>query len=49
MKGRGFVKRVKDRWDVKHPEHESASWQKLRDNAVRLKKDLEIKNLTLVR
>ena len=31
-KGRGFVKRVKDRWDVKYSRHESASLQKLRDN-----------------
>ena len=23
----GFMKRVKDRWDMKYPEHESASWQ----------------------
>ena len=32
----------------KVPGHESASWQKLRDNATRFKKDLEIKNLILV-
>ena len=24
-KGTRFMKRVKDRWDVKYPEHESAS------------------------
>lgn len=48
-RGRGFMKRVKDRWDVKYPEYESASWQKLRDNASRFKKDPEIKNLMLVR
>ena len=47
-KGRGFMKRAKDRWDVKYPEHESASWQKLRDNAAHFKKDPEIKNLILV-
>ena len=36
VKGRGFVKRVKGcDVDVKYPEHESASWQKLRDNATR--------------
>ena len=34
---------------MKYPEHESASWQKLEDNAARFKKDLEIKNLILVR
>ena len=32
-KGRGFMKRVKDRWNLKYPEHELARWQKLRDNA----------------
>ena len=48
-KGRGFMKRVKDRWDMKYPEHESASWQELSDNAARFKKDPEIKNLILVR
>ena len=47
-KGKGFKKRVKDRWDIKYPEYESASWQKLRDNAARFKKDPEIKNLILV-
>ena len=28
-KGKGFMKRFKDRWDIKYPEFESASWQKL--------------------
>ena len=37
-KGRGFMKRVKDRWDVKYPKYQSASWQKLGDNAARFKK-----------
>ena len=36
------MKRVKDRWDVKYLEHESASWQRLRDNTTRFKKDPEI-------
>ena len=48
-KGRGLMKRVKDRWDMKYPEHESASWQKLRNNAFCFMKDPEIKNLILVR
>ena len=48
-KGRGFMKRVKERWDVKLPEHATASMQKLRDNASRFKKDHEIMNLMLVR
>ena len=34
---------------MKYPEHESASWQKLRDNAARFKKDSQIKNLILAR
>ena len=48
-KGRGFMKRVKEKWDMKYPEHQSASCQKLRDNATRFKKDPELKNLVLVR
>ena len=43
-KGKGFMKRVIDRWDVKYPEYQSASWQKLR-----FKKDPELKELILVR
>ena len=46
--GRGFMKRVKERWDAKYPEYQSANWQKLRDNAARFKKDPEIKGLILV-
>ena len=38
-KGGGFMKRVKDRWNVKYPKHKSASWQKRRDNAACCKKD----------
>ena len=41
-KVRGFIKCVKDRWDMNYPEHESASWQKLRDNAAPLKKNPKI-------
>ena len=48
-KGRGFMKRVKERWDAKHLEHATASMQKIRDNASRFKKDHEILNLMLVR
>ena len=47
--GRGFMKRVKARWDKKYPEFKDASWQKLRDNAARFKKESEIMNLILVR
>ena len=32
-KGRGFMKRLKERWDQKYPEYQHASWQKLQDNA----------------
>lgn len=42
-RGRGFMKRVKERWSVKYPEYQTASWQKLRDNAARFKKEPEIK------
>ena len=45
----GFMKRVKDRWDAKYPEYQSESWQKLRDNAARFKKDPELKDIMLVR
>ena len=48
-KGRGFMKRVKDRWDVKYPEYQLVSWQKLQDKAARFKKDPELKDLILVR
>ena len=48
-KGRGFMKRVKDRWDAKYPEYQSVSWQKLRDNAARFKKDPELKDIMFVR
>ena len=41
-KGRGFIKCVKDRWDMNCPEDESASWQKLRDNAAPFKKNPKI-------
>ena len=48
-KGREFMKRVKEKWDAKHPEHATASIQKLRENALRFKKDHEIMNLMLTR
>ena len=48
-KGRGFMKRVKNIWDAKYPEYQSASWQKLRNNAARFKKDPELKDIMLVR
>ena len=48
-KGRGFMKRVKERWDQSYPEYSSASWQKLRDNSARFKKEPDVMNLILVR
>ena len=48
-KGRGFMKRVKERWDQYFPEYRHPSWQKLRDNAARFKKEPEIMNVILVR
>ena len=46
---RGFIKRVKERWIGKYPEHATASIQKLRDNAARFRKEQTITNLILVR
>ena len=37
-KGKGFMKRVKERWNQMYPEYQQASWQKLRDNASLFKK-----------
>ena len=47
-KGRGFMKRVKERWDQYYSEYRDASWQKLSNNAARFKKDSEVINLILV-
>ena len=48
-KSRGFMNRVKKRWNAKHPEDATASMEKLRDNTSRFKKDHGIRNLVLVR
>ena len=48
-KGRGFMKRVIERWDQKYPEYQQASWPKLGDNAARLKKEPKLMSLILVR
>ena len=48
-RGRGFMKRVKDRWVEEYQEHAAASIQKLRDNASRFSKEQTITNLILVR
>ena len=47
-KRRCFMKSVKERWDQKYPEYQQASWQKLRDNAARFKKEPELMKLILV-
>ena len=48
-KGRGFMKRVRERWNRYYPENRDASWQKLRDKVARFKKEPEVINLLLVR
>ena len=41
-KGDGFMLRLKRRWDEQYPEKNCVSKQNLRDNAARLKKELEM-------
>ena len=41
-KGAGFMLRLKRRWDEQYPEKNCVSKQNLRDNAARLKKELEM-------
>ena len=48
-KSRGFMKRVKERWDFEFHEQASASMHNLRNNASRFQKEPEIGNLILVR
>ena len=48
-RGRGLMKRVKERWDQKYPEYQQGSWQKLRDSTARFKKAPELMSLILVR
>ena len=43
------MKRVKERWDQRYLEYQQASWQKLRDNAARFKKERELMTLIIVR
>ena len=47
--GKGFMKRMKDRWDAMYPTLKLANKQKLRDNASSLRKGKEITNLILAR
>ena len=48
-KGKGFMKRVKETWDLELPEQASVSIQNLRNNASRFQKQPQIRNLILVR
>lgn len=50
QKGRGFMSRVKSRWDVEYPTYAATiGAQRLRDNASRFRKEKEISILVLVR
>ena len=49
IKGRVFMKRVKERWDLEFPERASFSMLNLRNNASHFQKELEIRNLILAR
>ena len=44
-----FMKRVKERCDQYYPDYRDASWQELRDNAARFKKEPEVMNSILLR
>ena len=41
-KGTGFMLRLKRKWDEQYPEKNRVSKQKLKDNAARFKKELEM-------
>ena len=41
-RGRGFMERLKKRWDEQYPEKHKVSKQNLRDNAVRFKREMNI-------
>ena len=44
-KGRGFMKRVNERWNFEFPEKASVSVHNLRNNASRFQKEPERRNL----
>ena len=48
-KVKGFMKRVKERWDLEFHEQASVSMHNLRNNASCFQKELGIRNLILVR
>ena len=41
-RGKGFMKRLKNRWDIQYPNKRNISKQNLRDNAIRFKKEFNI-------
>ena len=45
-RGRGFMKRIKEKWDVKYLNRNNVSTLNLRDNAVRLKMEMNKPNTT---
>ena len=47
--GRGFMNRVKERWDMEFPAYVKVGAQRLRDNASRFKTEKEIYNLVMIR
>ena len=48
-KGRGFMSRLKTRWDDELPQMHHISTQHLRDNANRFEKETALMNLLVVR
>ena len=48
-RGKGFIKRVKERWDLEFLEQASVSMHNLRNNASRFQKEQKTRNLILVR
>ena len=45
-RGRGFMKRIKERWDAKYPNRNHVSTQNLRDNLVRYRMEMNESNTT---
>ena len=45
-RGRGFLKRIKEKWDVKYPSCNNVSTLNLRDNAVRFRMEMNKPNTT---
>ena len=45
-RGRGFMKRIKEKWDAKYPNRNNVSAQNLRNNAVRFRLEMNETNTT---